>query len=128
MRKDREKALVALLTSDTQAEAAQKAGVSRRTISSYLADPEFNAEYRRRKRSILTEAARQLQRNMKSAISTLDSISKSKDSKDSDRIAASRLILEFSLRYEEITDIMTRMEELEDRILNNPESMGTSSR
>ena len=72
MRNDKEKALCALLTSETQAEAAQKAGVSRRTISSYLADPEFAAEYRRRKRKLLTEASNQIQRSMKAAISALD--------------------------------------------------------
>lgn len=120
MRNDKEKALCALLTSETQAEAAQKAGVSRRTISSYLADPEFAAEYRRRKRKLLTEASNQIQRSMKAAISALDRIVKSKDSKNSDVLTASRLILEFSLRYEATADILTRMEEVEELLSKKP--------
>ena len=81
MRNDKERVLTALLTSETKVEAAEKAGVSRRTISTYLADPDFNAEYRRRKRKLLSDASNQIQRSMKIAVSTLDSIIKNKDSK-----------------------------------------------
>lgn len=118
MRNDKERAMTALLTSETKTEAAEKAGVSRRTISTYLADPAFNAEYRRRKRKLLSDASNQIQRSMKIAVSTLDGIIKNKESKDSDRITASRLILEFGLRYAEITDIMTRIEDLERTVTN----------
>lgn len=114
MRKDKETALCALLTSDTQAEAAKKAGISRRTISTYLSDPEFAAEYRRRKRKLLTDASNQIQRSMKAAITALDRIVKSEDSKNADILTASRLILEFSLRYEAASDMLPRLEEAEE--------------
>lgn len=116
MRKDKETVLCALLTSDTQAEAAKKAGVSRRTISTYLSDPIFSSEYRRRKRKLLTEASNQIQRSMKAAITALDRIVKSNDSKNAEILTASRLILEFSLRYEAASDMLPRLEEAEELI------------
>lgn len=119
MRSDKEKALSALLTSETKAEAAQKAGISDRTLRTYLSDPAFKAEYQRRKRKLLNDATQQIQKSIKIAVSTLRSIILSNDSKDSDRITAARLILEFSLRYTEyteISDILSRVEELENTI------------
>jgi len=118
MRNDKQKALCALLTSDTKAEAAEKAGISDRTLRTYLADPAFKAEYQKRKQKLLSDATRQMQQSMKIAVSTLKGIIQNQDSKDSDRITASRLILEYSLRYTEITDILSRIDELE-RTVNN---------
>ena len=119
MRSDKEKALSALLTSDTKAEAAEKAGISDRTLRTYLADPVYKAEYQRRKRKLLTHATQQMQKSMKIAVSTLRDIIENKESKDSDRITAARLILEYSLRYTEITDIMGRIEDLETTVNRN---------
>lgn len=118
MKANKEKALSALLTSETRAAAAEKAGISDRTLRSYLSDPDFNAEYQQRKRKLLSDATHQIQQSMKIAVSTLKSIIQSKGSKDSDRISAARLILEFGLKYTEINDILTRVEELE-RTVNN---------
>ena len=56
---------------------------------------------------------------MKIAVSTLRGIIQNKDSKDSDRITASRMILEFGLRYTEITDLLSRLEDLENTINQN---------
>ena len=63
---------------------------------------------------------------MKAAISALDRIVKSKDSKNSDVLTASRLILEFSLRYEATADILTRMEEVEELLSKKTESVNGS--
>lgn len=119
MRSDKEKALSALLTSDTKAEAAEKAGISDRTLRSYLSDPVFKAEYQRRKRKLISDATQQIQKSMSVAVSTLRKIIQSKSSKDSDRITAARLILEFGLRYTEITDLLSRLEDLENTINQN---------
>ena len=119
MRSDKEKALSALLTSDTKAEAAKKAGISDRTLRSYLSDPAFKAEYQRRKKKLLNDATHQMQQSMKIAVSTLKGIIQSKESKDSDRITAARLILEYSLKYTEINDILDRIEDLENTVNND---------
>lgn len=119
MRSDKERALACLLVSDSKAEAAEKAGISDRTLRSYLSDPAFKAEYQRRKRKLISDATQQIQKSMKIAISALREIIQRKSSKDSDRITAARLILEFSLRFEEITDLMSRLEDLENTIKQN---------
>lgn len=119
MRSDKERALSALLTSDTKAEAARKAGISDRTLRSYLSDPAFSAEYERRKKKLLSDATRQMQQSMRIAVSTLRGIIQSQGSRDSDRISAARLILEYSLRYTEITDILSRIEDLENTVNRN---------
>jgi len=119
MRSDKERALACLLVSDSKAEAAKKAGISDRTLRSYLCDPAFKAEFQRRKRKLISDATQQIQKSMKIAISALREIIQSKSSKDSDRITAARLILEFSLRFEEITDLMSRLEDLENTIKQN---------
>lgn len=111
--KDKEKIITALLTSDTQKEASAKAGISDRTLRSYLANPVFNAEYQRRKQKVLLDATRQIQTNLKTAINALKDIITSKDSSDGAKISASRALLEYGLRYTEIADIMTRLEVLE---------------
>lgn len=116
MRTDKEKALSALLTSDTKTEAAKKAGISDRTLRTYLSDPVFKAEYQRRKKKLLTDATHQMQQSMKIAVTTLRGIIQSKGSKDSDRITAAKLILEYSLRYTEISDILSRIEDLENAV------------
>ena len=111
--KDKEKIITALLTSDTQTEASAKAGISDRTIRSYLADPAFNAEFQRRKQKLLDDASRQLQASLKTAITALKGIVTSKTSSDGAKINASRALLEYGLRYTEITDILSRLEALE---------------
>ena len=65
--KNKEKALAALLTCDTQREAAAMCGLTDRTLRLYLADPAFYAEYRRRKRQLVSEATKQLPGSYKSA-------------------------------------------------------------
>ena len=111
--KDTEKIITALLTSDTQSEASAKAGISDRTLRSYLADPSFNAEYQRRKQKIFTDATRQIQSCLKAAITTLKEIITNKNSSEKSKISASRALLEYGLKFTEITDIMVRLEALE---------------
>lgn len=111
--KDTEKIITALLTSDTQKEASAKAGISDRMLRSYLANPVFNAEYQRRKQKVFADASKQIQSSLKTAINALKGILTSKTSSDGAKISASRALLEYGLRFTELTDIMTRLEALE---------------
>ena len=112
--KRHEKAMAALLASDTQAEAASKCGISVRTMRGYLADPAFNAEYLRRKRQLVSDATRQIQASYQSAIRALKTIIESESSTESGRISACRTLLEYGLKFTETNDILTRLEELEN--------------
>ena len=114
--KDTERIITALLTSDTQKEASAKAGISDRMLRSYLANPAFNAEYQRRKRKVFEDATRQIQLTLKTAINTLKGILTSETSSDGAKISASRTLLEYGLRFTELTDITTRLEALEQTL------------
>lgn len=111
--KNTEQVISALLTSDTQKEASAKAGISDRTLRKYLSNPAFNNEYQRRKRKVLDDATRQIQTCLKTAINALKEIVTNKDSSDGAKISASRALLEYGLRFTDITDIMSRLEALE---------------
>jgi hypothetical protein len=78
-----------------------------------LANPVFNAEYQCRKQKLLADASRQIQSCLNTAITALKAIVTSKTSTDGAKISASRALLEYGLRFTEITDIMMRLEALE---------------
>ena len=114
MTTSKEKALAALLTSTTRKEAAEKAGISYRTIRSYLQDAEFAAEYRQRKGEIVDDAARRLQNAMQKAIEVLENGTAGKRVSAA-ALKASKLVLEYSVRFINLSDIMARLDAMEEQ-------------
>ena len=110
------KALAALLTAPNKTEAAQAAGISPRTLRDYLADPAFQAEYKRAFAGLVEDATRQAQQSIAPALATLREIVESEDENAQARISAARSILEYSMKLTEQTDILARLEELEGQI------------
>ena len=110
--------MAALLTSDTQADAAEKSGLSVRTLRGYMSDPAFAEEYNRRRLEQVTDAARQIQNRLQAAVAILADIMTSDKpiTAARERIVAARSLLEFGLKYTELADIMTRIKALEERI------------
>ena len=114
MTTSKEKALAALLTSTTRKEAAEKAGISYRTIRTYLQDAEFAAEYRQRKGEIVDDAARRLTNAMQKAIEVLENATDGKRTTAA-ALKASKLVLEYSARFITISDIMARLDAMEEQ-------------
>lgn len=114
--KDHEKAMAALLSSDTQTEAAKKAGITERTLRNYLADPAFREEYQRRKRQLVSDATRQIQSSYKSAIKALREIVESDRASEGGKISAARALLEYGQKFTETNEIMVAVEELENQV------------
>ena len=108
-----QKALLALLTEPTKTKAAGAAGITMKTLRGYLADPEFQAEYRKAFGSMVEDATRQAQQALAPALSTLREIVESEGEKATDRISAARSILEYGMKLTEQFDILTRLDELE---------------
>ena len=109
-----ERALQALLTSPTIKAAAAAAGIDYRTMRRYLEDPDFQQEYRRQTSELLTDARTQAQLSLSPAISALSEICADSSAKPNDRIAAARSILEWATKLTELTDIIARVEVLEN--------------
>ena len=106
--------LQALLTQPTKAAAAKAAGVSDRAGRRYLANEEFQMEYKRAFSELVHDATRQAQQTLSPALSALRSIVEDAEETASSRIAAARSLLEFGLKLTEINDILLRLEALEN--------------
>lgn len=110
---NKSRALRALLTQPTKAAAAAEAGISPRTLRDYLADPEFQAEYKHAFSRLVTDATRQAQLALSPAINALRDIVDDDGESSSARIAAARTLLEYGLRLTELTDILSELESIE---------------
>ena len=104
--------LAALLTSDTRKEAAEKAGVSERTLYNKMNNVDFNLKYAKARKNLVNKAAFQIQRALSTSISELRKIVEN-GAKDSDRISAARTLLEYGLSYTELAEIKRQITELE---------------
>lgn len=108
-----QKALLALLTNPTKEKAAAAAGITSKTLRGYLADPEFQTEYKKAFGDLVEDVTRQTQQALSPAVSTLREIVEDGDESTQARISAARSILEYGLKLTEQTDILSRLEELE---------------
>ena len=113
MTPNEERALSALLTSKTKLEAAEKAGITDRTMRRYFENPEFCQRYREAFAGVIESATRQAQQNLALAISTLTEIMGNADEQATARIQAARSTLEYALKLTEQTDILKQLRELE---------------
>lgn len=106
----KQRALQALLTNATKQEAAKAAGISPRTLCDYLADEEFQREYKRAFRQLVTDATRQAQQSLSPSLHALSDIVQDEGENSNTRISAARTLLEYTLRLTEISDILQELE------------------
>lgn len=107
-----QKALAALLTQPTKEKAAAAAGITSKTLRSYLDDPEFQGEYRKAFDGLVRDATRKAQQTLDPAIAVLREIMENGDENGQVRVSAARSVLEYGLRLTEATDILSRLQEL----------------
>lgn len=117
--KNQLKAVEALISYDTVADAAKACGLGRDTLYRYMRDPLFDGELRKAKRAMVDQAVTSLQRSCKDAAAALADICKDKDSPPSARVAAAREILSQTMRAIEVEGIEERLQTLEDRLSYN---------
>ena len=110
---NQEKVIAALLSSNTRQEAAEKAGISERTIRRYFAQADFLTRYNEEKKKILDEANTQIQGALEPSIKALREIVEAKKTPPSVKIQAARAILEYTIRLGEYTELETRIRLLE---------------
>lgn len=107
------KALLALLTNPTKERAAEAAGITSKTLRGYLADPEFQAEYKKAFADLVEDATRKVQQTLEPAVAALREIMEDRSENGQVRVSAARSVLEYGLKMTEQTDILTRIQELE---------------
>lgn len=109
----KEKALAALLSCSSKEKAAQKAGVTSRTLRNYLNDDDFRRAYQQAFGELVDDATRQAQKSLSPALGTLQEIAKNPEAPVSARIQAARALLEYGIKLIEINDLQARLSALE---------------
>ncbi len=109
---NKEKVLTALIETSSIRGAARKTGIGEATIYRYLKDKEFLAEYRTARRLSVETAIAQLQSTAGTAVETL------KDNLHCENravaVRAAQIILDAAFKGLETTDILERLEAIED--------------
>lgn len=108
-----QKALVALLTQPTKEKAAAAAGITSKTLRSYMDDPEFLVEYRKAFSGMVEDATRKVQQTLDPAVAVLREVMEDGSENGQVRVSAARSVLEYGLKMTEQTDILNRLQELE---------------
>jgi AcrR family transcriptional regulator len=109
---NKEKILVALIETSSIREASQKSGIGEATIYRYLQDKEFLAEYRNARRQTVESAIAQMQNSASEAVERLKELQYCENPAVAARCA--QIIFENAVRGLETTDILERLETLEN--------------
>lgn len=108
------KAITALMSSKTIADAAEAANIGERTLYTWLDDPTFSAAYRAARREAVGQAVAQLQQLSGAAARELGQlVSGYGGVKPEIRLAAARTILEMAIKSVELDEVVARLDALE---------------
>ncbi len=111
---NREKVLSALLESATISDAAIKCGLNEKTVRRYLADAEFQTEFRAARRSVFEQNIIRLQSLHAGAIDALERNLTCEI--PACEIRAAAIVIEGSRKDFETLDILSRLELLENAV------------
>ncbi len=111
---NREKVLSALLESATISDAAIKCGLNEKTVRRYLADAEFQTEFRAARRSVFEQNIIRLQSLHAGAVDTLERNLNCEN--PSVEVRAAQIIVEATRRDFETLDVLSRLELLENAV------------
>jgi len=103
------KALAALLVEPTKEKAAAAAGIGITTLKRYLAEQEFQSEYKKALSELVEDAAAQAKISLSPALTCLREIVEDGEQGATARIQAARSLLEYGLRLTEIFDILREL-------------------
>lgn len=79
----------------------------------YMKNPEFSTAYKQAAAGLLSNATMQLRQNLTAAIDRLGKIVTDDAEASPAQISAARTLLDFNLKFTELTDVLDRLTELE---------------
>jgi transposase len=112
-----EKAIAALLTTDSVSQAANVAGVGERTLYRWLQEPVFLEQYRKARKAAVDQAISTLQERANAAARALVDIVEDQEMPPSTRVAAAREIIQASIKGVERDDFEAKLEWLERLVI-----------
>jgi AcrR family transcriptional regulator len=121
---NKEKVLIALVETSSIRDAAKSSGISEATIYSFLKDKEFLSDYRNARRQTVETAIAQMQNAASEAVERLKELQYCENPAVAARCA--QIIFENSVKGLETTDILTRLEALENEHSKQIEKDGKS--
>lgn len=107
------RALIALLTQPTREKAAEAAGITSKTLRTYLEDNAFLEAYKSALAEMVEDAVAQGKQCLNPAISTLREIAEDRTQQAQARVSAARSLIEYTMRLNEQVDILEQLRELE---------------
>jgi uncharacterized protein (UPF0147 family) len=107
-----------LLQRPTIREAAEAVKLGEATAHKWLRGPTFQRCYRAAREQIVEFSISQIQKASSEAVEVLKEILHDNTAPASSRVSASKIILELSLKGLEVTDILERIDSLEQAILS----------
>jgi len=109
-----EELITCLLSSDSIRGASLLAGVTPKTIHKRMKDETFMKMYDEARGRLLKETTASLQKKTGLAVDTLAQVMTAEDSPPQTKVNCANSILQFASRYTELTDILDRIEKLEE--------------
>lgn len=106
-------AVIALLTEQTVGKAAEKAGVSDKTMFRWMQDSDFQDMFREAKRQAVGQAISRLQQATTLAVDTLMGVMTNKRSPAMAKVLAAKATLEMAMKAVELEDLEARIAALE---------------
>ncbi len=110
-----QKAITALLSCRTIAEAAKQAGVSERSLYNWLGEEAFQGEYRRARWQAAGQAIAKLQSIASEAAAALQDVYSDRENPASARVSAARTVLELTVKATELENLEMRIAALEQQ-------------
>jgi transposase-like protein len=111
--RQKEEAIVALLTHRTIEEAARSIGVDPKTLLRWMKEPDFDKAYRAAKRAAFGQSIARLHHLSSAAVSTLGKVMLDSATPPATKVRAADSILNHTAKAIEIEDIEARVTELE---------------
>lgn len=118
----RDKYLVALLTSNTKAEAYKTAHISKATANRIEQEPDFIEQYNKIRRQAMEQTSDKLQGLASKAVDTLASVMDSEQATPTEKTRAAKIVLDSAFQVANQQDILDRLDKLESEAAEQDES------
>jgi transposase-like protein len=114
--RQRDEAVLALLSQRSIEEAARVAGIAPNTLRRWMKQPEFDAAYREAKREMFSQSLARLQNASPAAASTIIKLTLDPSTPAATKLRAAESILDRAAKAIETEDIQARLTAMEQKV------------